>query len=293
MSFSVSNLNFSGNYIMLTKSNKRIIASISFAIAASVGFSANATTVVAGNSASVSSASGAYSWDGAAHTGLRSALENPANFGPGGIDTADTIDTVDVATPNAAGLAGVDVFVSSWWQQGQSAPFEADIVSWFLGGGDLFLMQDGPDRDGISNQLGFATINGSANPNTFGSIGSDPFGATGPVNQAGQIGYFDNALILGLGGEIFGTNANGQATAIGFAEGVLGANAGRLVAIGDVDMLAFNSFTGLLNAEETLGLNLFSYLLDAEAPSAVPLPAGLPLMLSAFGLFGLIRARRS
>ncbi|MQY41673.1 VPLPA-CTERM sorting domain-containing protein [Epibacterium sp. SM1969] len=255
-----------------------------------------AATVVAGNSTAIAPNSSSWAWDGTEHAELRAALEDGANFGPAGRDTSDTITTVDLVSADAASLAGVDIFVSSWWRDVQSAPFEADIVEWFLAGGDLLLLQDGTDRDGISTRLGFETIGGGAGQNTVsGVLANGPHGVVTEVSQAGSFGRFDNDVITGLGGEIFAQNSNGQATIVGFAEGAFGATSGRLLAFADVDLISGN-FGGAdfdpLNAKGTLALNAFSFLQADAAIAPVPLPAGLPLMVAGLGGLAFIRRRR-
>ncbi len=255
-----------------------------------------AATVVAGNSTAIAPSSSSWAWDGTEHAELRAALEDGANFGPAGRDTSDTITTVNLVSADAASLAGVDIFVSSWWRDVQSAPFEADIVEWFLAGGDLLLLQDGTDRDGISTRLGFETIGGGAGQNTVsGVLANGPHGVVSEVSQAGSFGRFDNDVITGLGGEIFGQNSNGQATIVGFEEGAFGATSGRLLAFADVDLIS-GQLGGAdfdpLNAKGTLALNAFSFLQADAAIAPVPLPAGLPLMVAGLGGLAFIRRRR-
>ncbi len=255
-----------------------------------------AATVVAGNSTAIAPSSTSWAWDGSEHAELRAALEDSANFGPNGQDGRDSFTTIDLVSADTASLAGVDIFVSSWWRDVQTVPFEADIVDWFLAGGDLLLLQDGANRDGISARLGFETINGGVSQNTVsGVLANGPHGVVSEVSQAGSFGHFDNDIITGLGGEIFGQNANGQATIVGFEEGAFGATSGRLLAFADVDLISgqlggadFNP----LNAKGTLALNAFSFLQDEQAIAPVPLPAGLPLMMAGLGGLALIRRRR-
>ncbi len=255
--------------------------------------------IVAGNSSAFASASGSWSWDGAQHAELRVALEDPANFGPAGIVQPQTISTVDLVSIDAPSLAGVDVFVSSYWEEGQSAAFETDIVNWFLGGGDLVLLQDASDRDGISSLLGFVTEDGSDNPTTVsGALGSGPFGSVTTVLQAGQIGHFDNATVLGLGGDILGLNDAGQATIASFSPGLFSPTSGSLLAFADVDLIS-GLFGGAdfgpgINDKGRLALNAFASLSSINASStAVPEPATVALL--AVGLIGIgtvVRRRR-
>ncbi|MGI9499577.1 MAG: PEP-CTERM sorting domain-containing protein [Geminicoccaceae bacterium] len=248
--------------------------------------SANAAVIIAGNPSSLAPSSAGWSWDGFEHSELRSALEDPLNFGSGGIGGSQAISTVDLTIVDAASLAGVDVFVSSWWLDTESAPFDQDVVDWFLAGGDLVLLQDDPNRDGISTLLGFETQNGTSNPTTVsGALGNGPFGSVAPVNQAGNIGHFDNGTLTGLGGDILGLDAAGQATIVTFAPGTFSPTSGSLVALADVDLIS-GVFGGAefgpgINDKGRLALNVFASL-DAVA---VPEPATVALI--GIGLLGI------
>ena len=120
--------------------------------------------VIAGNDYAVSDLSGSWSWDGFQHQEFRNALGSTANFGPGGVIN-ESVSTVNLGTNiNAASLATVDLFVSSWWQESQSSAYHTALLNFFYNGGDLMLLQDDPDRDGLGSALGVATTIGTFNP---------------------------------------------------------------------------------------------------------------------------------
>ncbi len=264
------------------------VAAVSFALASTVS-----AATIGGNSSGVAPNSGGWSWDGIYYSDVRSALEDPTKYGPAGTTGGETVTTVDLATPDAAGLSTLDIFVSTWWRDDDAAPYVTDVVDWFLSGGNLFVLADDPDRDSIINVLGLATINGTANPTTMGgTIANGSFGAIASVVETGNVGHFDNATILGLGGEIFGTDANGDATIAGFEAGTFSPTSGRLLIMGDTDLISTYGAADYdaLNSNAVLGLNSFEYLLNAPAP--VPLPAALPIMMTGLGGLVLMGRRR-
>jgi hypothetical protein len=244
---------------------------------------ANPPYRLGGPVASLQTASGSWAWQGGNLTGFRDAVQNPANFGPAGT-VATAVQVVDLAAVNSSSLAGVDGFVSTWWQEGQSAPFHAAVVEYFLNGGDLFLLNDSSDRDGIATAIaaGLAT-SGSNGTNSSGDspLGNGPFGLASAVRQFGDTGQLSAAAITASGGFVGLTNAAGQITAAYWPEGAFGPNSGRLVIAGDIDMIATTTadYTAL-NDNARFALNSVAYL--------VPSPGALGLLAGA----GLLAARR-
>lgn len=267
---------------------KFVLPAILLALSANV----NATYVITGNDSAVSSLSSSWSWNGSQHTQFRQALENESNFGSTGI-VKESISTIDLGSNiTSSSLLGVDLFVSSWWDQSQSAAYHNTLMQFFMDGGDLMIFQDGPTRDGLGSLLGISTFNGSANPNTVLSPLSDgPFGTVNPVNQAGQIGYLSNNAIVSTGGSVCGTNASGLATMGCWEEGAFGLGYGSLTIFSDVDLIsaAGGARFNPLNDKGRLALNTVSFHMT---PSPVPVPAAAWLFGSALlGFFGFSRRK--
>ena len=94
--------------------------------------------------------------------GYRGALTDPAHFGAGGTNST-SITLNQVGAVNAGTLAGAMIFISPWWRDDQAAALTAvpDVVSFFLNGGNLFLLQDDPGHDPIGQALGLVSLNSS------------------------------------------------------------------------------------------------------------------------------------
>lgn len=258
---------------------------------------ANAVYVIAGNDAVVSSNSGNWSWDGSEHAEFRQALENGSNFGAGGI-VGESVSTVNLGINiTSSSLAGVDLFVSSWWTESESAIYHNVLLDFFSNGGDLILFQDGSSRDGLGSLLGISTTTSSsaANPNTILSpLANGPFGTiNNTVNQVGEIGVLDFNAIIASGGSVCGENANGVATIGCWEEGAFGLGYGSLTIFADVDFIS-GIFGGAdfdpLNDKGRLALNTVNFHINA--PSPVPVPAAAWLFGSALlGFFGFSRRK--
>lgn len=226
-------------------------------------------------------------------SGYNAALTDPAFFGPAG--TVDTTVTVNyLNSVNAASLAGVDVFIAPWWNDAQAAGSVADVVNFFLAGGNLFLLQDDPLHDAIGAALGIATFNSSSNPHDI----LDPNlnnGSFGTVNQAIQSftqGYLQAADITSNGGTVGATDANGQATIGVWDYGDYAAGAGRMLIFADVDLIStagVADYVGL-NDNAVLALNATEYLL--KRPQARVPDSGSSAVLVLFGLAGLVYLKR-
>jgi len=170
---------------------------------------------------------------------------------------------VDLAAINAVTLATIDVFVSSWWRDTESAASEAAIQTFFLGGGDLVLLNDAPDRDGIAELLGIPTITTTVNPNSGGATLFDgPFGTVAPVNQLGQVGHLTAADVTANGGFSCGTNALGQVTIACWNPGAYAPGAGAMIIAADVDLISAGggAVFAPLNDKGTLALNIFAFV---------------------------------
>ncbi|WP_416398951.1 DUF6701 domain-containing protein [Allohahella sp. A8] len=226
-----------------------------------------ATYIIGGNSRRFSPNNGNWAWDGSELTAFRSAAENPANFGPGGVDLT-AVDTIDLTSITASSLLEIDAFVASWWADGDSSAYRNTLQSWHLGGGDLVLLQDDFAHDAVGEQLGFATIGTSTGPTTVsGPLQSPegPFGTVNALGQIGQFGYLDESAILSAGGTVCGRDRDGRVTVACWDEGDFAPGAGKLIIATDVDFITGN-FGGANytppNDKGRFGLNLIAFLLD-------------------------------
>ena len=225
--------------------------------------------------------------------GYTAALTNPTFFGAGG--TVSTDITVNlVGAVNAATLAGADIFVSPWWLDSQASSSVADVVNFFLNGGNLFLLQDDPNHDPIGQALGIPTANSSTNPHTVTAapLNNGPFGTINQVNQSFTQGFLDAIAITSNGGTVAATDAVGHATMGIWDYGDYAPGAGRMVILADVDFIstaAGADYTpGSLDSRAILALNATNYLL--------PVPVGVSTLamvsLGTLLVVGLGRRRR-
>jgi hypothetical protein len=255
---------------------------------------------VGGAKQSLISDSFEWAWDGSYMTGLRSALQNPSNFGPAGIVNR-SITTVDMAVVDSTTLAGVNMFVGTWVSDGQAAGFSTAVRDFFLGGGDLFLLQDDSGHDGLGTALGISTTNSTGSVSNGGApLFQGPFGNATNVTQHYNVGQLDEAAILAKNGHVAGRNAQNQVTSAYWAAGEYAAGSGALFIIADIDMVATTTTCGLavcgadylnMNSNAIYALNTFSFL---QRNGGNPNPASAPgtLVLAGSALFLLARARR-
>jgi hypothetical protein len=272
---------------------KRLLVMAAFAISS---FAANAY-VVGGATQSLISDSADWAWDGAYMTGFRGALENPTYFGPGGI-VNQSITTTNLNAVNAATLSGVDMFVGTWISDTQAAGMSGAVASFFLGGGDLFLLQDDSEHDGLGTSLGISTTLSTGSVSNGGvPLFNGPFGNALNVQQLYAVGQLDAAAIAALGGHVGGINADGQVTSAYWKAGEFAPGAGALFVVADIDMIATTSACGSavcgatyapLNDNGIYALNTFSFL-QTNGGTAVPSPATLPLAGLALALLALRR----
>ncbi|MFC4701918.1 hypothetical protein ACFO4O_17365 [Glaciecola siphonariae] len=236
--------------------------------------------IVGGPSAAFQASNGSYAWDGGLNVvGFREALENPVYFGPGGI-VNESISTVDIV-PDAAGLAGVDGFIVPWWLTSESTSFHADVIDFFLNGGDLWLMQDSAGRDGIGAALGLPTVGQTAiSPvNGIAPLFDGPFGVANNITQGGgEEGYISLNDVLDNNGTVIGTNAENQVIAAAWGAGQYAAGAGSLIVVADIDMFTTQADFSPLNDNGIFALNAFAFLATSENPIDVPAPAGILIM---------------
>lgn len=271
---------------------------LAFLIFASALAPMHADYIVAGPDTTIAPGSFEWAWDQPQLAPLRSALDNPTNFGPGGVDPT-AITTVALGVINPGVLSGVDAFVSPWWHEvGDSAPYHADLLAFFFGGGDLFLLQDDLEVDGLGTLLGVTSSNSTGSLSTAGPDGAllfnGPFGLVAGVTQAGSLGQLN---ITAAGARIGAVNAEGEITAAYWLPGEYAPGAGALFILGDVDMLS-GPFGGAVyppgggaNDKGRFGLNLFAAAAredDTSVPQ-IPEPGTIVLLASGLLLLGLRR----
>ncbi len=257
--------------------------------------------VVAGASQSITSSSGPWAWDGSYLTAFRAALENPIYFGPTG--TVDrSIQTTTLGSVTAGTLAGANMFVGTWISDAQAAPMSAAVTSFFLGGGDLFLLQDDAGHDGLGSALGISTTVSTGSVSNGGApLFDGPFGTATNVGQLYQIGQLDGAAISARNGHVGGTNVEGEITSAYWKAGEYAPGAGALFIIADIDMIASTTACGApicggsydpLNNNGIYALNTFSFLQSQGGTPPIPEPETYALMLAGLGLMGWMVRRR-
>ena len=225
-------------------------------------------------------------------SGFRAAITNPLYFGASGtVHTSITIQ--DLSTITAPSLAGVNGFIEPWWNNSVSAPFLATIRTAFLGGMDLWLLEDDTSHNGLGTALGIGQsgANGSVSNGTAPFF-SGPFGTATNTGTFGNFAQFDEATILALHGTVIGRNAAGQVTAVYWPKGAYAPGSGALILFSDVDMISNangNPYSPNLNANGILALDT-----TAKLVQAVPEPGTTALLgLGAVLLFVRRRFRRS
>src|SRR5215469_17024627 len=94
--------------------------------------------------------------NGPNYTNLVTDLENPVNFGPGGIAPNSITFSAPIATATAAALAGDNVFfLTEVDSPGLTAPEITVLKNFVLAGGELVLVTDSgqPPTNGVSQML--------------------------------------------------------------------------------------------------------------------------------------------
>lgn len=253
-----------------------------------------ASYVVGGASGSLISDSGSWAWDGSYLQPFRQALENPANFGPAGVVNR-SVTTTTLGAVNAASLSGLSMFVGTWISDAQAAPMQSAVMSFFLSGGDLWLLQDDDGHDGLGDALGLPTSASSGTVSNGGApLYSGPFGSAVDVGQLYLVGQLSEAAVLAKNGTVSGRNAQNQVTSAYWRAGDYAPGAGALFITADIDMIA--STDGLcgnpscgasyspLNANGVYALNTLGFLQqNSGGGGRVPEPGTL-LLLAAAGL---------
>ncbi|MFZ6673177.1 PEP-CTERM sorting domain-containing protein [Undibacterium sp. Xuan67W] len=260
--------------------------------------SANAY-VVGGAASSLIPSSGNWAWNGSYMTGFRGALENAANFGPAGIVNR-TITTTDLTAINSSTLAGVDMFVGTWIADSEGSSFSAAIMNYFLGGGDLFLLQDDSNHDILGTTLGMSTTGSTGSVSNGGApLFNGPFGNATNVQQFYAVGQLDESAILAHNGHVGGRNVENQVTSAFWHAGEYAPGSGSLFIIADIDMIATTNLCGQplcgasyapLNNNGIYALNTFSFL-QQNGGNPIPEPASILLVGSALAILAARRRK--
>jgi hypothetical protein len=261
--------------------------------------------VVGGAAAGITPGSGCWAWDEYCVEDFRAALETPEYFGPTGV-VDEVITTVTLDTVNAASLAGVDMFIAPWVRDDDGPDFSAAVLDFFLGGGDLFLLQDDANHDVLGTMLGISTTGSTGSVSNGGApLYDGPFGVASDVSQHYNVGQLDGNEIAAHNGHVGGTNEQGQITAAYWAASEYAAGAGSLFIVADIDMIATTSCgAGIcggdyalaapdvnnLNNNAIYGLNVFSFLKDNGGTSVdVPEPSSVLLLVLGLAALGARR----
>ena len=233
---------------MSTRTSHRFTSILSYGIFVASLFT---TTLVHGyNLGGVSCAAApqnfsTYCIDGFGFTQYVSAVTNPVNFGPGGtVPVAVTVTPLSSFTP--AALAGVNGIVVPWWADSDATAHVANVVSFFLNGGDLFILADDSVNDPINDALGIRTLDTAGSGTPFPTTGNaplyaGPFGTAAIVNQFFAIGRLDVPTVLAHGGHVVGNDVKGNVSAAVWDRNEYAPGAGRLVIVTDVDMIVAGS----------------------------------------------------
>lgn len=299
-----------------------VIRALGASVLMLAGWTAHGATI-AGPSCAIAAASSAWCWGGAALAPFRGAITDPANFGAGGT-VGTPLVAVDLDAVDAASLAGANVLVSPWWFESTTSNVEA-AVAFFRAGGNLLLLNDQPEVDGIARALGIPTAGFANGTRSTGSgpLFAGPFGGVGSIAQGGTIGHLNEADVLARGGVVAARNAAvppsdddeggvfpgapSQVTAALWdfgtyrdATGALVSGAGRLVILADVDMLTAASFggqaiydAGTRNDQGRFGLNVMAFLSETRRTATpVPEPGTFALLACALAAVGLLSGIR-
>lgn len=260
--------------------------------------------VVGGAARSATPASVDWAWDGAYIAPFRGALENPANFGPAGIVNR-SISTVDLTTIDATALSSLSMFVATWIQDDNLSTGQVGAIrSFFLGGGDLFLLQDDSAHDVVGEALGLVTSGSTGSVSNGGApLYDGPFGLARDVAQLYNVGQLDAAAVASFAGTVAGRNAEGQVTSAYWKRGQYAPGAGALFINADIDMIASTpgrcgapdcgALYSPLNDNGVFALNTFAFIQrEGGNPPAIPEPSSYALMLIGLGLLWVTARRR-
>jgi hypothetical protein len=202
---------------------------------------------------------------------LNRALANPANFGPSGV-VKRRVALIELNALTPATLAPLKAVIVPWVFDPEASPYAANLRAYFLGGGNLWLLQDDPFHDPIGDLLGIPTptATGVATRPTNGvaPIYDGPFGAAANVAQLFNVGTLDASAVASRGGTIVGTADNGDNAVAVWLQNAYAPGAGRMVIATDVDSTHQSTFAPL-NANGIWSLNTIAFLLADVTPPTI------------------------
>lgn len=220
-----------------------------------------------------------WSLDSANMTGFRGAITGGTYFGTSGT-VATNITISDQSLINGTSLSSVNGFMVPWWNNTQSSPYQATLLSAFNSGMDLWILADDSSHNGVLTALGITLSIASGTPsNGVAPFFIGPFGTAANTLTSGNFAQFDTNNITSLHGLIGGTNTTGENTIAYWPRNTFSATSGALLVFSDVDMISnFTAQYAPLNPNGILALNSMAWL--TSGASAIPEP-------STYALFGL------
>ncbi len=205
-----------------------------------------------------------YDLDGGALSNTLLKLNNPANFGEGGIVDQPNATSHETAEITEALLSQYDLFFIGWIYDFSNYSLtlaELDAMeSWVNNGGNMIITSDDPNHDAVAEHFGYPVSNQGSNPYAVEPgqenhpIFDGPFGLINSLNSAQTRGYYANTA----GATVLARDVNGNATILEKNVG-----SGIIVLIGDVctvGNLTVSFGDGIINNNDIFVGNLFAYL---------------------------------
>ena len=170
---------------------------------------------------------------------LAQAVANPVNFGPAGTVNRRVAFTAFDALPPSL-YARLRAVIVPWIADADAAGYAEALRTYFLGGGNLWLLQDDNQHDPIGALLGVPTptFAGGAPRATNGvaPVYDGPFGVATNVQQLSAYGGLDGSDVAAHGGTVVGTaDVDGENVVAAWQQGQYAPGAGRMVIATDVD----------------------------------------------------------
>ncbi len=229
---------------------------------------------------------------------LTQAAANPTNFGPAGtVNRRVAFTEFDALVPSLN--ARLRAVIIPWVFDNDAAPYADALRTYYLGGGNLWLLQDDVQHDPIGALLGVPTPTFTGGEprltNGIAPVYDGPFGPATDVQQLFAYGALDAGDVAAHGGTIVGTaNGSGENVVAAWQQGQYAPGAGRMVIATDVDatFLPNNPPSNTTWALNTLAFLVTGGQFDTSAPtltacSASPdtlwAPSGKPVPVTVSG----------